>query len=248
MNKVETIPAEEGLKKIVPNTIDLIFTDPPYNIGVNYGDGQYKDNLSPADYMELSKVWWSECYRVLKPTGSIYIMQYPYIISKWITTLENIGFVYRKTISWVYNSNIGHSKVNFTTAHRDILFMTKSDSYTFNFLADPQPYKNPNDKRIKERIENGQIGTNCYDWLNFQLVKNVSREKTEWENQIPLALVERVVKISSNPEDIVLDPFMGSGTTAIAAYKNNRNYLGFDINPKSEILTNERIKNETACN
>jgi site-specific DNA-methyltransferase (adenine-specific) len=232
--------AIEGLKQLDDGSVDLVFADPPYNIGIQYGGGLYKDNLSAEEYMDLSKDWWTECYRVLNATGSFYVMQYPYVISKWLSTLEDIGFIYRKTIAWVFSSNIGNSKRNFTTAHRDILFMTKSKEYTFNALADPQPYKNPNDKRIKKLIENGKTGTNCYDWWDIQLVKNISKEKTEWENQIPLSLVERVIKMSSCSGDLVLDPFMGSGTTAEAACKNGRNYIGFDINPKSKIITKIR--------
>lgn len=240
INKIIIQKTEKVLFEMPKDSVDLVFTDPPYNIGVNYG--KYKDNLTTEEYMLISRKWWEGCYRVLRQTGSIYVLHYPDVCSKWLSFLEEIGFIYRKWISWIYSSNIGHSKTNYTTAHRTILFMTKSDNYTFNSLADPQPYKNLNDKRIKERIKNGHIGITPYDWWNIELVKNTSKEKTEWKNQIPLDLVERIIKISSNEGDVVLDPFMGSGTTAVAANINKRKYIGFDIDPKSKEITEERIK------
>lgn len=239
-NHVYTIDAIEGLKQLEDNSVDLIFTDPPYNININYGQGLYKDNLSEDKYLDWCHEWQTLCLSKLKDTGSLYLMHYPDVCAFWMVDLKEKA-CFRKWISWVYSSNIGHSKSNFTTAHRTILYFTKTDKYIFNALADPQPYKNPNDKRVKKLIENGRKGVTPYDWWDFQLVKNVSKQKTMWENQIPVNLVERVVKMSTNKGDLVVDPFMGSGTTAEAAYLNGRNYIGFDINPESVSQTKKRV-------
>ena len=79
-----------------------------------------------------------------------------------------------------------------------------------------------------------------FTWV-YNLVKNVSKDKTSWPNQIPVALVERIIKVSCPPDGIVCDPFMGSGTTAVAAVKNNRKWIGFDIMAESKAETEARL-------
>jgi DNA modification methylase len=159
--------------------------------------------------------------------------------------LEKLNLTLRRWLTWTYPSNVGQSPRNWTRASRAILFATKGDDYTFNPYADPQPFRNPDDQRIQALIAEGREGVTPYDWWEFNLVKNVSAEKTGWENQLPLALVERIVKTSSNEGDIVLDPFMGSGTTAEAATRNKRRWLGFDRNPDSSVVTAARLEVET---
>jgi len=240
INTVYNMDAMEGLKQLDDGSVDLVFADPPYNIGIQYGE-HWDDSMPDEEYLEWCLEWIGLCYAKLKTTGSMYLMHYPTVAAMWFNSINYMKL--KHWITWNYSSNIGHSKTNYTTAQRTILYYTVSNKYTFNALADPQPYKNPKDKRIQERMARGHVGTTPYNWWPFELVKNVSKEKTDWKNQIPLALVERIVKISSNPGDLVLDPFMGSGTAAVAANKNGRDYIGFDLDPKSIPTTKERIDN-----
>lgn len=231
----------EGLRKLKPKSVGLIFADPPYNLGVDY-DQTAGDRKSSEEYRDWCWQWLTECGRVLADSGSLYVMQYPEVCASWVPIIEGINLTLRRWISWVYPSNVGQSPNNWTRAHRAILFATKGDDYTFNADADPQPFRNPNDKRIKKLIADGQKGVTPYDWWEYDLVKNVSKQKTNWPNQLPLALLERIIKTSSDQGDIVLDPFMGSGTTAEVATRNKREWLGFDIDPKSAEETAARLE------
>ncbi len=148
-------------------------------------------------------------------------------------------FTFKCWISWVYNIN-NSARNNWRKGHkRTILFYTKGEPKCFNGLADPIPYKNPDDKRIQKLNPMGTVATDVWE---YQLVKNVSKEKTEWPNQLPVKLIERIIKVSSMPGDIVLDPFIGSGTIAEAAVKYKRLWIGFDLNEKSKSITEKRLK------
>jgi DNA modification methylase len=245
LGEVHHLDAVEGLRQLQAGSVQLVFTDPPYNIGVEYGDVR-EDSMTREDYRDFCWRWLSECERALCDGGSLYVMQYPEVCAEWVPMLEKLNLTLRRWLTWTYPSNVGQSPRNWTRASRAILFATKGDDYTFNPYADPQPFRNPDDQRIQALIAEGREGVTPYDWWEFNLVKNVSAEKTGWENQLPLALVERIVKTSSNENDIVLDPFMGSGTTAEAATRNKRRWLGFDRNPESSVVTAARLEVEAA--
>ena len=101
-----------------------------------------------------------------------------------------------------------------------------------------QPYKNPNDKRIKEHIANGRKGTHLYDWWEINLVKNVSKQKHNYTNQIPQELLKRLIFTTTDELDLVADPMCGTGSTLITASKLNRNGWGCDINSDLQELWN----------
>lgn len=239
-DQVHTCDALEGLAQLPDGCIQLVFTDPPYNLGVAYGD--HCDDARPdEDYFAWCAQWQGECYRVLSDGGSAYFMHYPEVCARWLPVLKGFGFTLRRWLTWVYPCNVGQSPRNWTRAQRTILFLTKGDSYVFQGLADPQAFRNPSDARIQQLSLGGQPGVVPYDWWEYDLVKNVSAEKTEWPNQIPVALASRIVKTSSAPGDTVLDPFVGSGTTAVAAQAAGRRWIGFDLNPRSAVVTAQRI-------
>lgn len=197
--------------------IECIVTDPPYNM--NYHYNEYKDNMPEKEYLE----WLS---LVLDPTIPCVVIHYPemlYKISREIDTCPE------KVVSWVYNSNTPRQ-------HRDIAFFNiKPD---FNKVR--QPYKNPNDKRIRERIANGSTGSKLYDWWNINQVKNVSSEKTEHPCQIPLEVMMNIIGVL--PENLtILDPFMGSGTTSVVCKRLNRNFIGIELDDKYFQIAKERI-------
>ncbi|MCD6477195.1 MAG: site-specific DNA-methyltransferase [Candidatus Aenigmarchaeota archaeon] len=229
-NKILCGDCLELMKKMKSESIDLIITDPPFNIGKKYG-GVYKDNKKHDEYIEWCKQWLAECIRLLKKDGSLYLFNYPENNAYLFPFLkERMNF--KRWMTWHYPTNTGHSKTNYTRTQHSILFFTKTKNHKFNRNAIAQPYKNPTDKRIIERIKNGSNGRAPYDVFQFNLVKNVSKEKTPHPCQIPVPLLEIFIKASSNKGDIVLDPFAGSFSTCVAAKKLGRKYIGIEINPE----------------
>ena len=232
----------EELQKIPDNYIDLAFADPPYGIGIDYGLS-FKDYKNDFEgYIAWNKKWIELLFQKLKKGGSFYYMNYPrqcaYIQVKILDNLMN----YRKTIRWCYESNVGMSNKNFTTASRDILFYTKGEKYTFNGDKVTIPYRNPDDKRIRELIKKGKTGKTPYDYWFFNLTKNVSKEKitnivgqidNTPPNQLPEELIKRIIKVSSNRGDVVLSPFAGSGTDLVVSSNLEicRKSIGIEINP-----------------
>lgn len=157
------------------------------------------------------------------------VIHYPENIVKLSIAL---GYAPSKIVSWVYNSNTRRQ-------HRVIAYYKIEP----DFSLVKQPYKNPTDKRVAERIKNGSKGTNLYDWWNVNQVKNVSKEKTDHPCQMPLEVMEKVVGII--PDDYtIIDPFMGSGTTGVACKKLGRDFIGIELDEKYYNIAKERIENE----
>jgi DNA modification methylase len=201
--------------------VDLVVTDPPYNVGYKYD--RYKDNLTNDEYVNL--------FFPYKEIKSVFI-HYPEDMIEYVCFALGTP---QKCVSWVYNSNIPRQ-------HRMIAwFNCKPD-----FSKVKQPYKNLNDKRIIELIENGNEGTSIYDWWEYQQVKNVSEDKTEHPCQIPVKVFENIILTTSNENNIVLDPFMGGGSLAVACEKNNRNWIGCEISEKYCEIAAKRIEQFTS--
>jgi DNA modification methylase len=176
----------------------LTITDPPYN--QNYHYLKYKDNLKEKEYIDLLSNIPIPCVIIHYPEETINILP------------KAIKAKCEQVVTWVYNSNTGKQS-------RLISFWGCKP----NFKKELQPYKNLKDKRIIKRIAEGKVGAKIYDWWEINQVKNISKEKTEHPCQIPLELIKRIIKITAKENDIIYDPFGGSGTTAQAA-----NELGFD--------------------
>ncbi|MBI5158903.1 site-specific DNA-methyltransferase [Candidatus Micrarchaeota archaeon] len=237
-NSVHNGDCLEYMRTLPDACIDLIITDPPFNIGKRYDS--YADNLKQDDYLSWCYAWLDECMRILNPNGSLYLFNYPEN-NAYLKVYLDKKMRFRRWLTWHYHTNTGHSKRNYTRTQHSILFYTKSDAYTFNKDDVAQPYKNPTDKRIQKLIAQGKNGTGPYDVFIFNIVKNVSKEKTEHVAQLPLGLVELFIKASSKPGQLVFDPFMGSGTAAVAAKRNGRNYLGCEISKKYCDIIKKRI-------
>ena len=252
------------MKKIPSESVDLIFTDPPYNRGIKYVKKDFIDRKNKKDYLNWLAERLREMYRVLKPTGSMYLMNYPEWNSRILPFLEDeLRMKLRRWIVWHAPTNIGHSKKNWTRSHRSILFLTKGKDYTFNRKEILQPYKNPEVSKIKKRIDAGIKGRGAYDKLNLKdvfeiletqgqpqdvieknLLKNVRKERQTWHAcQLPPELIEIFIKVSSNSGDIILDPFAGTFTTSMAAKKLGRKSIGIEISKKYVRFGKGRLKN-----
>lgn len=198
----------------------IIVTDPPFNIKYKYNS--YKDDLEEDEYYLMLG-------NILQDFKSV-VIHYPENLYK---IAFQIGKFPDRIISWVYNSNTAKQ-------HRDIAFFdVKPD-----FKKVRQPYKNLNDKRIQKRIAEGKTGAKLYDWWNINQVKNVSKEKTEHPCQMPLEVMKNIIGIL--PDDyIILDPFMGSGTTGVACQELERDFIGIEIDEKYFEIAKERIENRS---
>ncbi len=215
------------LKELPDGSIDMVYGDPDYNVGVKYGDKSYtKDFNEYIDwYIQLAK----ESLRVLKDTGNMFLLNYPkqnaYLRVKYLD-----GVCYRVSdYVWVYNTNVGHTPKRFTTAHRSILHCQKTNNNNFYKENVAVPYENPTDSRILRNLANGSKGRMPYDWFYFNLVKNVSVEKTFHTCQIPQKLSELLIKSCTMPGDVVLILFGGSGSEIEVCKILNRQYISTEI-------------------
>jgi len=227
------------LKRLPDNSIDTIYGDPDYNVGINYAGKNYTQKWDKYIewYIELTQ----ECMRVLKPTGNLFMLNYPKQ-NAWLRVkyLDDASYAVHDYV-WIYNTNVGHSKKKFTTAHRSILHATKTKNNRFFKENVVQPYKNPTDKRIRQRIADGHKGRMPYSWFYFDLVKNVSKDKTFHAAQIPLPLVEMLIKASTQKNDDVFILFGGSGSEIVLCRQLERNFISCEIHPEYYQMILDRL-------
>lgn len=131
--------------------------DPPYNIGYNY-KSKFKDNMTQRAYSDMHYDFLELAYDSTKDGGSFFLINYPEIIAQYYHTIMDTRWNVHQWITWVYPSNIGVTKKKFTRASRTVLWLTKGDAPKVNIKAVTQPYKNPNDKRVKALIGGGVSG------------------------------------------------------------------------------------------
>lgn len=214
---VQNIFSDGGVGKYI------IVTDPPFNVWYHY-EWFYDKQDEDVYYNDLTKILtciWCP-FVVIHYPESLYKLSY---YTKTIPT---------KVVSRVYNSNTAKQ-------HRDIWFFNiKPD---FNKVK--QPYKNPQDKRIKKRIAEWKTWGRLYDWWNINQVKNVSKKNIWHPCVMPLEVMTNIIGIL--PQDyIIIDPYMWSWTTAVACKKLNRNFIGCEINPDYIKIAEKRIAEENS--
>ncbi|MFH1370522.1 MAG: site-specific DNA-methyltransferase [Planctomycetota bacterium] len=243
-NKIFNEDVLQVLKKLPDDSLDMVYGDPDYNVGIKYAGKNYttKWNEYINWYIELTR----ESMRVLKPTGNLFMLNYPkqnaYLRVKYLD--DNAYDVHDYV--WTYNTNVGHSPKKFTTAHRSILHATKNKDNHFYKDQVAVPYKNPTDKRILNNLANGSKGRMPYSWFYFDLVKNVSKDKTFHACQIPLALVEMLIKSCTQINDDVFVLFGGSGSEIILCKDLKRNFLSCEIHPDYHRMILDRLSNNGA--
>lgn len=239
INKVFFGDVMDLLKQLPEKSIDMIYSDPDYNVGIKYGDKSY--SVSFERYIEWYIELCKESLRVLKDDGNMFLINYPKQNAHLrVKYLDNACYEVLD-YAWIYNSNIGHSPKRFTTAHRSILHCRKTEHNKFYKNNVAVPYQNPTDRRIKQNIAKGSPGRMPYDWFYFDLVKNVSKEKTFHACQIPQGLAEMLIKASTQPGDTVLIHFGGSGSEIEVCIRLNRNFIAAEIDPKYYKMINDRL-------
>jgi DNA modification methylase len=212
--------------------VDLIVADPPYNLGKEYGNGS--DSQLRADYLKFTKAWLSQAVRVLKPNGSLYVfMGFRFISHLFLLLDEEFRLPFNSWICWNYTQGMGRTR-GFSPRHDDILFFTKSDRYTFNLdsVRVPQKYY---------RSRNNMRGANPGDVWEFSHVHYCQGNRTEHPTQKPEGLIERIVLASSNENDLVVDPFAGSGTTLRVCQQLSRQSVGIELSSDYVSLIKNRL-------
>jgi len=230
----------ELLQRLPDNSVDCIYADPDYNVGIKYNDVSYTKKFE--DYISWCIAWSKESHRVLKEDGNFFIINYPKNNAYLRTRYLDEAFFNVNEYVWVYRTNIGHSKKHFTTAHRSILHCTKSKENKFYKENVAQPYENPTDRRIRKIISSGGAGRMPYSWLYYDLVKNVGINKTFHSCQIPEELSGTLIKSSTQPGDLVLILFGGSGSEISQCIALKRHYISAEIDPKYYRLIRDRLR------
>lgn len=239
----------EYLKRMPHESVSLVVTSPPYNIGKPYE----KRRLTLDDYVRGQVAVLKECIRVLKHDGSICWQVGPHIQRGEVFPLDMVlyphfigqGLKLRNRIIWHYGHGL-HCSKRLSGRHESIMWFTKSDSYHFDVDPIRVPQKYPGKKYFKGakkgQISGNPLGKNPGDVWIFPNVKANHVEKTDHPCQFPVELVERLVLSMTRPGDIVLDPYLGSGTTVVAALKNGRVGYGCDIQEEYIEIAKQRIQ------
>ena len=245
-NKIFNEDCLIGIKRIPNDSLDLVIADPPYCLGKDYENNS--DKLNSKEYLEWTYKWINLVIPKLKDTGSLYIFlswQYsPEIFSYIKTKMPMIN-----EIIWDRRvPSMGGSTRKFSSVHDNIGFFVKKDKkYFFNIDGIRIPYDKETKKARTRSIFVGkkwlEIGYNPKDIWSVSRIHAQAPERQNHPTQKPLEIIERIIKASCPVNGIVLDPFMGTGTTAIAAINTKRNYIGFEINKNYCKIIGERISN-----
>jgi DNA modification methylase len=240
--------------------VDLVFADPPFNIGYLYHG--YDDHRTDKDYLDFSKDWMSAVHRALKPNGSFYLaIGDEFAADLAVIARRQIGFTLRNWIIWHYTFG-QQPKNKFARSHTHILYFVK-DAKNFTFNPDAVRVASArqttyNDSRANPKgklpddtwflrpqeanaADDKYFGTDTDTW-NVSRVCGTFKEREGWHGcQMPMAVLDRVIKASSNPGDVVLDPFNGSGTTVVSAALLGRKYVGIDQSEEYVAYARKRL-------
>ena len=243
------------LKELPDESVDLVITSPPYCMGKEYED----PHNDIASFREQHTRMFDDLYRVVKSGGSVCWQVGYHISERCVVPLDcivyeiftsmsehyEIPFILRNRIIWTFGHGL-NSTNRFSGRHETILWFTKGAQTVFNLddVRVPQKYpgkryyKGPN----KGQLSGNPLGKNPSDVWDIPNVKSKHVEKTDHPCQFPVALPQRLIKALTNPNALVLDPFMGSGTTGVAALLEGRRFVGAELNKKYYDISKQRIR------
>lgn len=239
--------AFEVLPYLPEKFVDLLIVDPPYNLDKNFHGKKFR-KTTDEQYEEYTEAWIQAVLPLLKETATIYVC------CDWFSSLS-IGNVLKKyfhlqnRITWQREKGRG-ARSNWKNGMEDIWFATKSDTYTFNVEAVKirrrviAPYKTDGKPKDWEETENGNF-RNTYPsnfWDDISVPYWSMPENTAHPTQKPEKLLAKLILASSNPGDIVFDPFLGAGSTSVTAKKLNRHYVGIEINDQYCVWAEKRLE------
>lgn len=227
-------------------SVDLVIADPPYNLTKAF-NGTTFSKKTAADYEDYTRRWLTLVYPLLKDDGAIYVC------CDWETSLiigRVLGefFTVRSRITWQREKGRG-ATANWKNGLEDIWFATKSNNYTFNLDAVKirkkviAPYKVDGKPKDWDETKSGNYRNTCPSnfWDDITIPFWSMPENTAHPTQKPEKLIAKVMLASSNPSDIVFDPFLGSGTTSVVAKKLGRRYIGIEVNEQYCVWAEQRL-------
>jgi site-specific DNA-methyltransferase (adenine-specific) len=242
-NRVFCEDALTGVARIPDGSIDLIVADPPYGLGKDYGNDS--DKLGAIAYLRWMEQWIDAALPKLKTNGSLYIfLTWRYSPEIFVMLKQRMTMV--NEIVWDRRvPSMGGSTRKFSSVHDTIGFFVNSKDYHFDLDAIRIPYDAETKKARSRSIFVGskwlEMGYNPKDVWSVSRLHREHRERADHPTQKPLEIVERMIKASCPPGGVVLDPFMGSGTTAVAARRCGRNFVGFELNAEYCALIETRL-------
>lgn len=246
LNKTICQSLFEVLDYLPQQFVDLLFVDPPYNLSKSF-NGRAFSQMSPAEYETWLESWLGPLTKTLKPTASIYICG-DWQSSAAIQRVAQKYFVAQNRITWEREKGRG-AKANWKNASEDIWFCTMSQSYAFNVEAVKlkrqviAPYTENGRPKDWAETEHGRFRLTYPSnlWTDLTVPFWSMPENTDHPTQKPEKLLAKIILASSNPGDVVLDPFLGSGTTSVAAKKLGRRYVGIEIDETYCCLAEKRL-------
>lgn len=246
VNSVHPGDCIEGLAKIEPGSIDLAFADPPFNIGYEYD--VYEDRRSSGEYLDWSRKWMSGVWKALKPSGTFWLaIGDEYAAELKVIAQNEVGFTCRSWVIWYYTFGVNCTHT-FNRSHTHLFYFVKNPgSFTFN--ADNPVIRVPSARQLvyadARANPHGRLPDNTWilrpqdvpdgfaanhDTWYFARVAGTFKEREGFHGcQMPEQLLGRIIRCSSNPMEIILDPFGGSGTTFAVAKKLGRQWIGFEL-------------------
>ncbi len=247
----------EGLGRLQPGSVDLVFADPPFNIGYKYD--VYKDRRDTKKYLDWSRDWGKAIERVLKPTGTFWLaIGDDYAAELKLIFQNELGFTCRSWVVWYYTFGVNCTK-KFSRSHTHLFHFVKDPKkYTFNSKAIRVPSARQLVYADSRANEDGRLPDDTWilrpqdlsdgfqpdeDTWYFSRVCGTFKERAGWHGcQMPEQLLGRIIRACSNPGDVVLDPFAGSGTTLVVAKKLGRRWLGFELSPDYAARVRTRLE------
>jgi DNA modification methylase len=247
-----------GLRKLPDGAVDLAFADPPFNIGYEYDE--YDDALESEKYLDWSRQWLGQVARVLKPSGTFWLaIGDEYAAELKVMLTRELNMHCRSWIVWYYTFGV-NCKANFSRSHTHLFYMVK-DRKSFTFNADSPALRVPSARQLvygdRRANPRGRLPDNTWilrpqdipqsfqpieDTWYYARVCGTFKERTGWHTcQMPERLLGRIIEACSNPGELVLDPFAGSGTTLAVAKKLGRRYLGFELSKQYARQTKKRL-------
>ena len=246
MNKIYNQDCIDGMKAIPDGKIDLVVTDPPFAINFKAKKANYNrtasrvlsgyNEITKENYYEFTLNWMSQCFRILKESGGMYVFSGWNNLADILNAIEEIGFITVNHIIWKYQFGVVTNR-KFVTSHYHCLYICKNDKKRKFF---------PYERFSKEEKNNQGRSLHYKDKEDVWEIKReywTGDEKTP--TKLPAEIIKKILQYSSEEGDLVFDPFLGSGQTAVVSKLLKRNYIGFEIVKEYFDFISKRLKSNS---